>query len=162
MQPTRPDPRSPVPVTVERTIAAAAMALICIISFANVVVRYATNVSFAFTEEFSVVLLVILTFVGASAAFASDGHIAIGFIRDRLPRPLARLCRLLAYLASLSMFALILWYGGWLAYDEYLFQETSPGLGYPTWLYTVWLPLLALASMLRILERLWQLLRNRQ
>ena len=160
MQPTRPDPRSPVPVTVERTIAAAAMALICIISFANVVVRYATNVSFAFTEEFSVVLLVILTFVGASAAFASDGHIAIGFIRDRLPRPLAWLCRLLAYLASLTMFGLVLWYGGWLAYDEYLFQETSPGLGYPTWLYTVWLPLLALASMLRILERLWRLLRS--
>ena len=160
MQPTRPEPRSPVPITLERTIGAAAMGLICLISIANVVVRYATNVSFAFTEEFSVVLLVILTFVGASAAFASDGHISIVFIRDLLPRPMIHLCRLLAYLASLTMFGLVLWYSGWLAYDEYLFGETSPGLGYPTWIYTVWLPVLALAAMLRILERIWRLLRG--
>lgn len=161
MNASKPPPRSPVPITLERAIGAAAMAIICLISFANVVVRYATDVSFAFTEEFSVALLVILTFVGASAAFASDGHIAITFIRERMPPRLAWLCRLLAYLASLTMFGLVAWHGGWLAYDEYLFEETSPGLGYPTWIYTIWLPLLAMAAMGRILERIWQLFRGR-
>jgi TRAP-type transport system small permease protein len=31
--------------------------------------------------------------------------------------------------------------------------ETSPGLGYPAWIYTVWLPLLSVAIILRVLGR---------
>ena len=48
-----------------RPLGAAAMALICLISIGNVLARYFTNISFAFTEEFSVVLLAFMTFVGA-------------------------------------------------------------------------------------------------
>ena len=73
-----------VPVRIEEALGAAAMALICLISFGNVVVRYATNISFAFTEEYSVFLLVFMTFVGASAAFASNEHIRITFFLERM------------------------------------------------------------------------------
>ena len=34
-----------------------------------------------------------------------------------------------------------------MAYDEYRYEVTSPGLGIPTWIYTVWLPILSLAIM---------------
>ena len=36
--------------------------------------------------------------------------------------------------------------------DEYIYEETSPGLGYPTWIYTMWLPMLSLAVIFRVLE----------
>ena len=49
------------PARIERAVAAACMALLCIITFVNVVTRYLTNASFAFTEEVSVFLLVLLT-----------------------------------------------------------------------------------------------------
>jgi TRAP-type C4-dicarboxylate transport system permease small subunit len=143
-----------VPIGIERSLGAAAMGLICLISFGNVIVRYATDVSFAFTEEFSVFLLVFMTFVGTSLAFATDEHLRIVFFRNRFGSRGRFVCDILAILASFGMFGLVLWYGGLLSWDEYRFEETSPGLGYPTWIYTVWLPLLSVAILLRILGRL--------
>ena len=81
-----------VPVRIEEALGAAAMALICLISFANVVARYATNVSFAFTEEYSAFLLVFMTFVGASAAFAANEHVRITFFVNRQPRAVRQAC----------------------------------------------------------------------
>lgn len=150
-----------VPVSIERALGAVAMGLIFVISFANVVVRYATDVSFAFTEEFSVFLLVFMTFVGASLAFATDENIRIAFFVNKLP-PRGRLvCDVIAGLGSFLMFALIVWYSGELTWDEYRFGETSPGLGYPTWIYTIWLPILGAVILLRILGRLIATLRGR-
>lgn len=142
-----------VTVEIERALAALAMAVICVISFANVVVRYATNVSFAFTEEYSVFLLAFMTLVGASAAFARGAHIRIGMLVDATRGFWRRFWIGFGALASLLMFALVLYYGAFLAWDEFRFEETSPGMGHPTWIYTVWLPVLALAIMLRILGR---------
>jgi TRAP-type C4-dicarboxylate transport system permease small subunit len=142
-----------VPVKIEEALAAAAMAAICLISFGNVVARYATNVSFAFTEEFSVFLLVFMTFVGASAAFAANEHIRITFFLQRMPPTLRRVSEIVTLLATTIMFALIVWYGGRVTWAEWTWGETSPGLGYPAWIYTVWLPLLSVVILLRVLGR---------
>ncbi len=142
-----------VPVRIEQAIAAAALALICIISFANVIVRYLTNASFAFTEEISIFLLVVMTFIGASAAFAKGEHIRISFFVDRLPRRLQLAAEALSLLASTAVFALVLYYGALFAFDQWQYHETSPGLGWPQWIYSVWLPVLAGAILLRLLGR---------
>ena len=91
---------------VERVLMAASMGLLCVLTMANVLVRYFTDISFAFTEEISVALLVVMTLVGASHAFASKHHIAITFFVDRWPaiKPLAHR---LAMLCSLVMFGLL-------------------------------------------------------
>lgn len=144
-----------VPVKIEEALGAAAMAAICLISFGNVVARYFTNVSFAFTEEFSVFLLAFMTFVGASAAFATNEHIRITFLVDRLSPAWRFVCEMLALLATTAMFALIVYYGARVTYDEWFWRETSPGLGNPVWLYTIWLPVLSIAIILRVLGRAW-------
>ena len=71
--------RPRVSVRLEEAAAAVAMALICLITFANVVVRYLTDASFAFTEEFSVFLLVVLTLVGAAGAFVRNRNIRVDY-----------------------------------------------------------------------------------
>lgn len=140
---------------VERLVAALAMAAICFISFANVLVRYISNYSFAFTEEYSTFLLVLLTFVGASVAVARNSHMRVGFFAE-FGRNWRRFCGIVARLASLLMFGLVAWYGGWLTWDQYRFEELSGGLGYPTWIYTIWMPLLSVLIMGRILFAWWQ------
>ena len=70
----------------ERFLMGASMALLCGLTMANVVVRYFTDYSFAFTEEVSVALLVIMTLVGASHAFKTGHHIAIDYLVARGPR----------------------------------------------------------------------------
>jgi len=150
-----------VPVRIEEALGAAAMGLICLISFGNVVVRYATNYSFAFTEEFSVFLLVFMTFVGASAAFASNEHIRITFFLERMPPALRLVCEIVTLLATTLMFSLIVYYGAQVTFDEWYWGETSPGLGYPAWAYTIWLPLLCVAILLRVFGRAFARFRRR-
>lgn len=149
-----------VPVRIEEALGAAAMALICLISFANVIARYATNVSFAFTEEYSVFLLVFMTFVGASAAFAGNEHIRITFFLDRLPKLWQRVCEAITLLATTLMFSLIVYYGARVTYSEWKWEETTPGLGNPSWVYTIWMPILCIAILMRVLGRAWALYRK--
>lgn len=150
-----------VPLRLEEALGAVALGLICAISFANVVVRYATNVSFAFTEEFSVFLLAFMTFVGASLAFAKDGHIRILFFVERLPPRLRRACGWTSLGVTVALLGLIAYYGALFTLDEWRYGETSPGLGYPNWIYTVWLPLLVAAMLARLAGRAWAMYRNR-
>lgn len=150
--PTEEAPR--IPVKIEEFCAAMAMALICCITFANVLVRYFTNVSFAFTEEFSVFLMVVLTLFGAAAAFARNTHIRMTFITDRLPRTLARVLEYLVLALGALMFAIMAWYGTFLFWDDWQYDTTSPGIGIPQWIYTLWLPLLSAVIFLRIIGRM--------
>lgn len=152
--------RPRVPVRLEEAAGAIAMTALCAISFLNVLVRYLTDISFAFTEEYSVFLLVVMTFAGAALAFATDGHVRITVLEDHLP-PAGRLaCRLLAATATTVVLGLVIWHGAFLALDQWEFEETSPGLGYPQWLYTMWLPVLALGCLVRAWGALWRRLRR--
>lgn len=154
---TQPDSSPPRSLSalarLERALMAGSMGLLCLLTMANVVVRYFTDISFAFTEEISVALLVVMTLVGASHAFASKHHIAITFFVDRWPALKARAERL-AVLCSLAMFGLLAYYGVLMAWDDYSYEVTSPSLGVPQWWYTVWLPLLSLLIVLRLLALL--------
>jgi TRAP-type C4-dicarboxylate transport system permease small subunit len=40
-----------------------------------------------------------------------------------------------------------------LAWDDYQYEVTSPGIGVPQWWYTVWLPLLAALIAFRGMQR---------
>ncbi len=153
-------PKTTVPVTLERALAALSMAALCVITFANVVARYLTDVSLAFTEEYSIFLLVVMTLLGSSVAAAADRHIRITFLADKLSPPARRVTELVAWTAALVMFGFLVWYGGRLTYDQWRFEETSPGLGNPQWIYTVWLPLLSAVVGLRIVGRLIRIARG--
>ena len=50
---------------------------------------------------------------------------------------------MIAETATLVMFLLLVWLGGELAWDVYRFEETSPAMGWPQWIYNIWLPILA-------------------
>ncbi|MGG5886049.1 TRAP transporter small permease [Falsiroseomonas sp. HC035] len=148
-----------IPVTIEGAIGAAIMGALALITFANVVVRYFTDVSFAFTEEYSVALMVVMAFVGAAAAFGNDRHIRMTFFTEKLPVRTARLVEQFVLLVSLGIFAAIAWLGAWYTWDEYRFEVLSPGLGVPSWYYTVWMPLLSAVICLRIAGRMWRVAR---
>lgn len=162
LDPTAPqeDPRTRVPLTIERVLLALCMAAIALITFANVVTRYLSNISLAFTEEYSVALMVGVALVGTALATAAGRHIRIGFFADMLP-PRGRVAAEVAAMALLILlFGLIAWKGAWMTWDEYDFEALSPGLGHPQWLYTVWLPVLSLLVMARAAGRIVRLLRG--
>lgn len=137
---------------VERFLMALTMGLLCLITLANVLVRYFTDISFAFTEEISIWLMVVMTLVGASHAFARNHHIAIAFLVEKRGPSARRRFRQLANAAALAVFATLAVLGARMAWDDYEFEVTSPSLDIPQWLYTVWLPLLSALIVVRLLQ----------
>jgi TRAP-type C4-dicarboxylate transport system permease small subunit len=150
-----------VPLAIEQSIIAGALALICLISFANVLVRYLTDFSFAFTEEISVFMLVILAFFGSAAAFARDEQIRISFFVERMPTRARWAATGITLAANITVFALVAWFGAKFAYEEWLFDATTPGLGIPAWLYSIWLPIAALIIIARLIGRFYRQLQQR-
>lgn len=130
------------------------MGLLALITFANVVVRYFTNQSFAWTEEFSVALMVMMVMAAGSAAVARDRHVRIETIYEGGSPARRKLLGALSGFATVGCFLTLAALGGRLAWDDYRFDVTTPGIGLPQWWYTIWLPVLALVIAFRAMQRL--------
>lgn len=154
--PTRPPKFRP-----EAWLATLALITICVISLGNVIVRYATDASFAFTEEFSVFLLVLVTFGGSAVAARHNQHIRIELIEHYLPPRARKFVYVVQWLAGVIVLGLTAWYGGVLTWQEFQWESLSPGLGLPNWVYVIWLPLLAGAIIIRLTQNLIDRLRGK-
>ena len=152
-QAAAPDPatRPRVPLAIEDWLTVIIMALLALITFANVLVRYFTDASFAWTEEVSVFLMIALAMVASSAAVARNRHIRIEFIADAGSPRRQRALAILGAVLVILLFALIVVLSSRLVWDDIQYEETSPGIGVPQWWYSIWLPILSVAIMLRAL-----------
>jgi len=136
---------------IEDWIGVGVMVLLVAITFTNVIVRYFTDESFAWTEEFSVFLMIVLALVAGSAAVARDRNIRIEFFFERGSEARQRRLAILSALGVAVMFLALAVLGARVTWDEYAFGETSPGIGVPSWWYSIWLPVFSLAIVLRAL-----------
>lgn len=149
--PAAQDEATVVPLKIEDWLTVIVMGLLALITFANVLVRYFTNQSFAWTEEFSVFLMIVLALVAGSASVARNRHIRIEFFADSgSPARQRALARFGALVVAL-LFALLAVLSARMVYDDFQYGETSPGIGVPQWWYSMWLPILATAIALRAL-----------
>jgi TRAP-type C4-dicarboxylate transport system permease small subunit len=149
--PAQADEATRIPLKIEDWLTVIVMALLALITFANVVVRYLTNQSFAWTEEFSIFLMIVLALVAGSASVARNRQIRIEFFADSGSEKRQRVLACFGALMVFLLFALIAVLSSRMVYDDIRFGETSPGIGVPQWWYTVWLPVLSVAIALRAL-----------
>ena len=131
------------------------MALLVVITLLNVVTRYLSDESFAWTEEISVFLMVLLTLAGASAIAARDKHIRIEFLYNRrgaegLPTPKRWLALLAAAASAVIFLGLAVLFARWV-WDQFRYSEMSMGLGVPLWWYGIAIPVLCVAAAVRAL-----------
>jgi TRAP-type C4-dicarboxylate transport system permease small subunit len=152
-----PVPRRYLP---EDWLGAIAMGLLALITFANVLTRYFTNESFAWSEEISISLMVIVTMVAAGAAVVRDRHIRIEFLYASGSPARRRFLARLSHLATIGAFLVMFGLGLRLLWDDYRYEVTSPGIGVPQWWYTLWLPLLSLTIAARSMQAFIQSLRK--
>jgi len=146
----------------EDRIGAAAMALLASITFANVIARYFTDESFAWTEEISVSLMVVLTMIASAGAAARNRHIRVEFLYDAGSPRRRRALAIFSEVASIAAFLMLFGLSLRLLWDDWRYEVTSPGIGVPQWWYTVWLPVLALLIAARSVQRLVRLARTQQ
>ena len=144
-----PEEQTRVSLKIEDWLTVIIMGLLALITFANVLVRYFTDQSFAWTEEFSVFLMILLAMVAGSAAVARDRHIRIEYFAEGGSMARRRgLARFGAAMVAI-LFFLIAALSVRVVWDDYRFEETSPGIGVPQWWYSIWLPIVCTAIGLR-------------
>jgi TRAP-type C4-dicarboxylate transport system permease small subunit len=88
------------------------LAIMVVLVFGNVVLRYGFNSGITVSEEVSRWLFVWLTFLGAIVAFASTGHLGVDMLVRRLPNLGKRTCLIVSQLLMLYATWLLL-QGSW-------------------------------------------------
>lgn len=154
------DPPVRVPLSIEDWISVLVMAVLALITFGNVLVRYLTDSSFAWTEEISVFLLIVLTMTAGATAFLRNQHIRIELFADGGTPRRRRTLAIVSSTVVLLFFILLTALSARMALDDYTWGDTSPAIGVPNWWYTIWMPILSLAISLRMAGMLRRLLRS--
>lgn len=107
---------------------AAALALMVVLVFGNVVMRYGFNSGITVSEELSRWLFVWGTFLGALVALRERGHLGVDMVVARLPVPLRKACYVAGHLLMLAILGM-LFHGG-LAQTRINWDVTAPTTGW--------------------------------
>ncbi len=144
----------------EETLGALLLAVMTGIAFTNVIVRYCTTFSFAWTEELTINLFVWVVLLGTACVFRDGGNLSMTVLYTVFPRAL-RLCfYCFGLLLGVLFFGALTYFGVLEVVDEYQLESTSEALGIPVWWYTIATPAFSLLVIFRMLQRSYADLRQ--
>lgn len=109
---------------------ALALAIMVMLVFGNVVLRYVFNAGITVSEEVSRWLFVWLTFLGAIVALKEHAHLGTDMLVSRLGRTGKKVCLVLSQLAMLFVTGLL--FKGALAQAEINWEVSAPVTGMST------------------------------
>ncbi|MFJ7509017.1 TRAP transporter small permease [Peribacillus simplex] len=110
-------------------IMAAALAIMVVLVFGNVVLRYFFNSGITWSEEMSRYLFIWLTFLGAIGAFKNKEHLGVDMVIKRLPNKMKKVVLVISDLMMLFVLLLIL-DGSW-KMTLINIDSTAPATGMP-------------------------------
>lgn len=84
-----------------KIVIALCLALMVILVFGNVVLRYAFNLGITTSEELSRFIFIWLTFLGAIVALREHGHLGVDMLVRRLPKVGKKICLIVSQLLML-------------------------------------------------------------
>jgi len=135
-------------------VSATALVAITLVIPYGVFMRYVMNSASSWPEPFSVLAMVLFSFVGGAAAYRANVHIAVQMLTDAVPAPARRGLLLLADLAMVATALFMMIYGTQLVRATWgqtiaEFPTLSVGITYLP------IPVGGLFTLLFIVERLW-------
>ena len=145
----------------EKLVCAALFVAMTALGFVNIVVRYATDLSFAASEELLTNGFLLLTVFGAAIAARRGEHLAVTLVAEALPRAGRRIAFVLAAALSAGLLALTAWFAWGLVVNQVGSGVRSYALQLPMWYYSAALPLGFLLILVRTVEQARDWLRGR-
>lgn len=137
----------------EEILGSVLLAIMVTIAFINVIVRYCTVFSFAWTEEITINFFVWVTMLGTARAFRDGSHLAMSIFYEALPRGGRKFCYIFGCVICLIFFGALAYIGAIEVADEYELDAISESLGIPVWWYTIATPLFSLLIICRMFQR---------
>lgn len=140
-------------------VIACCLAVMVVMVFGNVVLRYAFNSGIAVSEELSRWLFIWLTFLGALVALHEHGHLGTDMLVSRLGRRGKTLCMLASQVLMLIVTAMLL--HGSLAQSRINWDVEAPVTGAPMAVIYLAGVVFAVPAMLLLLAQMWRTLSGR-
>jgi C4-dicarboxylate transporter, DctQ subunit len=137
---------------VENSLIIFSSAIMCIITFANVVSRYVTGNSFAFTEEITINIFVLLVFAGASVGVKNSAHLGFTLLFDRANLPIKKFLCIFSGLLVTVVFILFAYYGIDMVLYQMSVNQMTPALGWHQWMVSSTFPLGCILCIIRSIE----------
>lgn len=137
---------------IEEYLCAALLFFMAGLAFANVIVRYLTSGSLAFTEELIVNLFVWITVLGAAIAFRKNAHLGVELVVNRLPVRWQKAAIVFGAICTAGLFICLFNQGIGLVAQEYKNQMVTYSMALPMWWFGLAVPFGALIMILRALQ----------
>ncbi len=122
------------------------------IAFINVVVRYLTSFSFAWSEELTINFFVWITMLGIARAYRTGQHLSMSIFYNFFPLSGKRICNIISALLCLIFFGALAYTGTLEVMDEYELESISESLGIPVWWYTIATPVFSILIIFRMIQ----------
>ncbi len=145
----------------EELIGSVILAIMVTIAFINVLVRYFSSFSFAWSEEITTNLFVWVVLLGTSCAFRENSHLCVKILYAHLPLPTRGVLTILAASLSIIFFLALAYTGFQEIVDEIELERVSDSLEIPYWIYSGPIPLFSLLIVFRIVQRTYREFRER-
>lgn len=146
----------------EEGVLATLLALMTILTFAQVVLRYAFNSGLVWSLEATTYMFAALVLFGMSYGVRTQTHIAVDALARRLPKRARKIVNLVAIAACLA-YALLMLYGSAVFIDRLMvLGNHARDIPAPKWLLTATMPLGFILLAFRFIEAGWQILRGKR
>lgn len=137
---------------IEYTILALCLSIMATITFANVLSRFIFNFSIAFTEEITVNLFVLLTFVGASVGIYKGAHLGFSLIYENFNKISKTVSSIVIGAIIVFFFSVITYHGFDIVQSQIDRGQMTPALGWPRWIFSLSIPLGSILCIVRTIE----------
>jgi C4-dicarboxylate transporter DctQ subunit len=146
----------------EEGVLATLLALMTILTFAQVVLRYAFNSGLVWSLEATTYMFAALVLFGMSYGVRTQTHIAVDMLARRLPKRARKIVNLVAIAACLA-YAVLMLYGSAVFIDRLMILGNhARDIPAPKWLLTATMPLGFTLLAFRFIEAGWQILRGKR
>jgi C4-dicarboxylate transporter DctQ subunit len=144
----------------EEGLLATLLALMTVLTFVQVVLRYGFNSGLVWSLEATTYSFAALVLIGMSYGVRTKSHIAVDLFTRKLPPPLQRYVNFAAIFACV-VYALLMFYGSFVLVERlFVLGNEARDIPVPKWLLTVTMPFGFALLAYRFLEAGWRLLRG--
>jgi len=146
---------------IEELIVVVMLALMTLLTFLQVVMRYGFNSGFTWAVELTTIFFALMIFVGVSYGVRTGAHIGVDALIKRLPPGVGRAISIVVVLLCLLYAGLVI-YGSWIYVSKMkLVGVELDDLPIPIWVVRSILPLGYALLTLRFVQVLWALITGR-
>ena len=146
---------------IEELIVVVMLALMTLLTFLQVVMRYGFNSGFTWAVELTTIFFAVMIFVGVSYGVRTGAHIGVDALVKRFPTGVGRAISIVVVLLCLLYAGLVI-YGSWIYVSKMkLVGVELDDLPIPIWVVRSILPLGYALLTLRFLQVLWALITGR-